>query len=317
MAKKEDKVIYQYVLFLLKQCYQTSQKNNKLLFWFSLLNEWFGLTWTGRSLYQQQQFILPKTTYRRLKKHILETVAVQLSEELKKAEIVIFWMDNFSKIYISDYNYKYKDVPWELRNLTATAAFILPQSITKLDFTILSLNSPLPLNTDNTWKSFWNFFFFKVKNTKKITFTLGNWIQKYTSSNLAVNLNLHTTFKPLELLDFNPSTIQGNLSALYYLKSKYPTSLPFTIIVADIAFVTKWWKLCLTSKLPGNFYKLKILFYNFIKVVIFFRKLFQFQQYFHFGIFSSLVTFIKNFLEILETLYIISFSNCFYQSKMV
>ena len=72
-------------------------------------------------------------------------------------------------------------------------------------------------------------------------------------------LNLHSTFRPLELLQFNPSTLEGNLETLLYLKKKYPTSLPFTIVVADIAFVTKWWKYCLSATTNGKH------FYKFIK----------------------------------------------------
>ena len=130
-------------------------------------------------------------------------------------------MDNFSKVYVTDYSYKWKEVPWELRNLTATGVFILPKSQTLLlNYTNISLNSPLPINTHTIWKIFWKFFFFKVQKAKNFTYSSSKWIETYIPSKFAVDLHLHTTFKPLELLEYNPSTIQGTLSTLYYLKTK-------------------------------------------------------------------------------------------------
>jgi len=39
--------------------------------------------------------------------------------------------------------------------------------------------------------------------------------------------------------------LEGNLSTLTFLKKHYPTNMPFTVVVADIAFVTKFWKFTL------------------------------------------------------------------------
>jgi len=178
---------------------------------------------------------------------------LKLSTEVQIADIIIFWMDNFSKVYVTDYNYKWSQVPWELRNLTASGTFIFSKASSEiLDYSQYSVTTPLPPNDLSLWKDFYKYFKEELLETKSLTYANPSWLSQVTSTSTNIKLNLHTTFKPLELLQFNPSTLQGNLSILLYLKQKYPTTLPFTIVVADIAFVAKWWKYCLSSSTNGK-----------------------------------------------------------------
>jgi hypothetical protein len=210
------------------------------------------MTWTGRSLYQNQNMVLPKSTFLNLKKSTLLLVKQTLINEIFSSEIAIFWMDNFSKVYISDYTYKLTDVPWELRNLTAVGCFIskIPLNFKYKD---LTYNNPLPKDDISLWRGFFKEFKKELLESSTLTYFTGDWLQSCEPEQTSVELNLHSSFKPLELLDYNPSTLQGCLSTLKYLQKTYPSHLPFTIVVADIAFVTKWWKFCLSKNSCGNF----------------------------------------------------------------
>ena len=215
-----EKRKFQYLLQLIQQCYQNSQKNNKLLFWFSLLNEWFGLTWTGRSFFQQQQLILPRTTYRRLKLKGLEIMKNDLQQQISTSAGNIFWMDNFSKVYVTNYQYSESNVPWKLRNLTATGVFLIPKLPENLQNPKnFNLNSPLPTYNLENCRIFFKKFVKTIKKGKMETFhATNNWLKKYPSVNSAIKPQLHSSFKPLELLDFNPSNFLGCLSTLGIFK---------------------------------------------------------------------------------------------------
>ena len=124
-------------------------------------------------------------------------------------------------------------------------------------------------------------------NSVKHCYEPETYTNLYSSTTTAHTLNLHKTFRPLELTDFSPQDLKGNLSTLTFLKKHYPTNMPFTVVVADIAFVTKFWKFSLSSTQVGklkvyiniNFYFQKrtslriislfwvssILFFNFLK----------------------------------------------------
>ena len=67
----------------------------------------------------------------------------KLQQQTTVSTVAIFWMDNFSKIYVTDYNYHLTEVPWKLRNQTATAVF-LADTINALDLSKYSLAKPLP-----------------------------------------------------------------------------------------------------------------------------------------------------------------------------
>jgi hypothetical protein len=222
------------------------------LFWFTLLHEWFGSTWTGKSLLQVQQFTLPKSTFRSLKVKSVEVIKGQLQQLLATAPVVMYWMDNFSKVYVRDYNWQWSQVPWELRNLTATAAFVDHTPLPLQNIQNLSYAPPLPKYSLRSWKEFYLDFLEKVENSAKLYYLAETFTDLYPAPATAVRVNLHTTFRPLELTDFSPQDIKGNLSTLTFLKKNYPSQMPLTIVVADIAFVTKFWKFCLSSTAVGK-----------------------------------------------------------------
>ena len=246
-----EKHKHQFVLHILRQCYQLSQKNNKLLFWYTLLHDWFGSTWTGKSLLQEQQFTLPKSTFRNLKVKCVEIIKGQLQQLITTTPVAVFWMDNFSKVYVRDYNWKWSQIPYELRNLTAVAVFLSDTPLLQ-NTSNLSLASPLPKYSFQSWQQFYFGFLEKVENSSKLYYLQETYTDLYSSEATALSLNLHKTFRPLELTDFSPQDILGNLSTLTFLKKNYSTSMPFTVVVADIAFVTKFWKFCLSSTAVGK-----------------------------------------------------------------
>jgi len=243
-----EKYKHQFVLHILRQCYQLSQKNNKLLFWYTLLHDWFGSTWTEKSLLQEQQLTLPKSTFRNLKTSCVEVIKSQLQQLLTTIPVTVYWMDNFSKVYVRDYNWKWAQIPWELRNLTAVAVFVseIPL-LQRHNQRNISFSAPLPKYNKKLWKEFYESFLEKVETSVTLFYLLESYTDLYPSATTSPKMNLHTTFRPLELTDFNPQDLEGNLSTLTFLKKHYPTNMPFTVVVADIAFVTKFWKFTLSS----------------------------------------------------------------------
>ena len=96
---------------------------------------------------------------------------MKLSEKVQATNVSFFWMDNFSKIYITDYNYKWSQVSWELRNLTATASFIAEIVFNEiLNYGKYSLTSPLPVNDNLLWQNFFKSFKSELKEASNLTY---------------------------------------------------------------------------------------------------------------------------------------------------
>jgi hypothetical protein len=181
----------------------------------------------------------------------VEIIKGQLQQLITTTPVAVFWMDNFSKVYVRDYNWKWSQIPYKLRNLTAVAVFLSDTPLLQ-NTSNLSLASPLPKYSFKSWQQFYFGFLEKVENSSKLYFLQETYTDLYSSEATALSLNLHKTFRPLELTDFSPQDILGNLSTLTFLKKHYPISMLFTVVVADIAFVTKFWKFCLSSTAVGK-----------------------------------------------------------------
>ena len=86
-----------------------SQKNNLFIFHFSLLNEWFGLSWAGR---QKKSNNLPKSTYRRKKQSLVTTILSESQELITSKPVTLLWMDNFCEVYSKGYGFQSLSGSW-------------------------------------------------------------------------------------------------------------------------------------------------------------------------------------------------------------
>lgn len=130
------------------------------------------------------------------------------------------------------------------------------------------MTNPLPKYNLKSWKEFYNDFLEKVQNSAKHCYLLETFTDLYPPVPTANSINLHTTFRPLELTDFSPQDLKGNLSTLTFLKKNYTTTMPLTVVVADIAFVTKFWKFALSSTNIGKLTVILIYTFSFRKELL-------------------------------------------------
>ena len=139
--------------------------------------------------------------------------------------IALFWMDNFSEVYIRNYNYTTDGVPWAVRNLTATAVW-------NFNFSIPGF-SQMPLIKFH--KHIGEFSLQMKLKLAKCILTLLQLFEKTSDEPIS--------FKNLKSYDNSPFSLCGILQTVVNLQQDYfPNQKIIPIFNCDIAFFKKWWQ---------------------------------------------------------------------------